>query len=125
MPYKYKIQKKNILGHSDIAPQRKKDPGEKFPWKLLAKNNISFWHSLSENFLRQNRRIKVNDKDKKIFFKNLHKIGYRYFSLTKILRTDKSVIKAFQRRFLQNNVNGEIDQKTFNLSHFLSVNDKN
>jgi len=34
---KYKINKKNILGHSDIAPLRKKDPGEKFPWEYLAK----------------------------------------------------------------------------------------
>ena len=34
---KYRIDKKNILGHSDIAPERKKDPGEKFPWKYLAK----------------------------------------------------------------------------------------
>ena len=30
---KYKIKKSNILGHSDIAPDRKKEPGEKFPWK--------------------------------------------------------------------------------------------
>ena len=34
---KYKIDQKNILGHSDIAPYRKNDPGEKFPWKYLAK----------------------------------------------------------------------------------------
>ena len=34
---KYKIKKQFILGHSDIAPGRKKDPGEKFPWKYLSK----------------------------------------------------------------------------------------
>ena len=32
----YKINLKNILGHSDISPDRKKDPGEKFPWKKLS-----------------------------------------------------------------------------------------
>ena len=34
---KYKIKSQNIVGHSDIAPLRKLDPGEKFPWKKLAK----------------------------------------------------------------------------------------
>ena len=37
---KYNIKNKYILGHSDIAPDRKKDPGEKFPWEELAKKKI-------------------------------------------------------------------------------------
>ena len=45
---KYKIDQKNILGHSDIAPNRKKDPGEKFPWKYLAKFKIGNWQYQSD-----------------------------------------------------------------------------
>ena len=50
---KYKIDKKNILGHSDIAPIRKKDPGEKFPWQYLAKKNIGIWHNLNKQKLKK------------------------------------------------------------------------
>ena len=50
---KYKIKSKNILGHSDISPHRKKDPGEKFPWKYLAKNKIGTWHTLTNKDLKK------------------------------------------------------------------------
>ena len=46
---KYKIKPKDILGHSDIAPERKKDPGENFPWRELAKQKIGLWHSISSS----------------------------------------------------------------------------
>ena len=45
---KYKIDIKKILGHSDIAPERKKDPGEKFPWKYLSQNRVGLWHSVKK-----------------------------------------------------------------------------
>ena len=44
---KYNINKNRILGHSDIAPLRKLDPGEKFPWKLLSKKKIGVWHNIN------------------------------------------------------------------------------
>ena len=62
---KYKIQPQNILGHSDIAPYRKKDPGEKFPWKYLYRNKIGIWHSLNQNKLLKLRGLKTNKIEKK------------------------------------------------------------
>ena len=44
----YKVNQRNILGHSDISPDRKKDPGEKFPWKYLSKIRLAKWHTLNE-----------------------------------------------------------------------------
>ena len=118
---KYKIQQKNILGHSDIAPNRKKDPGEKFPWKYLAKNKIGFWHSLSTSLLKKNRRVKVNDEDVKLFYKNLYKIGYsRKFSknFNKNLHLE-SITNAFQRRFRQELISGQIDKECLIISNNL------
>ena len=93
---KYNILSKNILGHSDIAPFRKKDPGEKFPWKTLSKFGIGHWHSLSQNILKKNRKEKVNSVEEKIFYKNLNKLGY-----TKNILHKKIFISAFQRRYRQ------------------------
>ena len=59
---KYDIKKANILGHSDIAPNRKKDPGEKFPWKKLAKQNLCQWHNLSISKIRQKKKVKNRSK---------------------------------------------------------------
>ena len=64
---KYKISLKNILGHSDIAVLRKKDPGEKFPWEYLSKNKIGLWHKLSKQELTKNRKLKIS-KIERIFF---------------------------------------------------------
>ena len=118
---KYKIDKKNILGHSDIAPSRKKDPGEKFPWQYLAKHQIGFWHSLQAVMLKKYRKQTIHLVDKKIFYKNILKIG---FSLTnqKNIKKDKFlnfVVRSFQRRFRPELINGKIDQECLLISQNL------
>ena len=121
---KYKINLENILGHSDIAPERKKDPGEKFPWKYLAKKHIGYWHNLNEKFLVKNRKLEINSLQKKIFLKNLIKIGYpikRFKNLE--LNSEKylkMIIKAFQRRFRQDLINGIIDKECLIISQNLA-----
>ena len=112
---KYKIKKYNILGHSDIAPSRKKDPGEKFPWFELSKSNICHWHNLSMKELKKYRRIKLKLFQEQIFLKNLYKIGYSKINKTKL-------VEAFQRRFRQSLINGKIDQECLKISENLVSN---
>jgi N-acetylmuramoyl-L-alanine amidase len=121
---KYNINKKNILGHSDIAPERKKDPGEKFPWQNLAKFGIGLWHSLSSKTLSKNRMKSINLIDKKKFYNNLSIIGYSIKSPKKIKKNIflSFVIRAFQRRFRQELINGKIDQECLLISENLVKN---
>ena len=119
---KYKIDKKNILGHSDIAPDRKKDPGEKFPWKYLAKFKIGKWHSLSQKTLLKNRGKKTTPLEKKNFFLNLSKIGYSSKNLKRIKKEKffNLLIRVFQRRFRQELINSKIDQECLLISQNLA-----
>jgi len=110
---KYKIIKKNVLGHSDIAPDRKKDPGEKFPWEHLAKKKLSIWHNIRQQELKILRKKRCSKIEKYKFSKNLIKIGYLGKNLAK-------VTKAFQRRFRPQMVDGQIDQECLKISEKLT-----
>ena len=118
---KYRISYKNILGHSDIAPERKKDPGEKFPWEYLSKNKIGLWHTLNKQKLIKNRRFTTNQIEKEFFFNNLFKIGYSK-KIPKDRNKDRylrDVTKAFQRRFRQELISSKIDRECLLISENL------
>ena len=115
---KYTINSQNILGHSDIAPERKKDPGEKFPWKYLSQNKIGLWHTLKNHELIKNRNLKTTKVEKILFYNNLFKIGYskktpKYLDKDRYLR---EVVKTFQRRFRQELIDGKIDRECLLIS---------
>jgi N-acetylmuramoyl-L-alanine amidase len=108
---KFKIKNINITGHSDIAPNRKIDPGEKFPWKKLYKNDLAIWHSLDEQFIKNFRLKKLININKKNMLRMIKKLGY-----TRVLTVDsldKDFIKAFQRRYRQDLINGIFDQECY------------
>ena len=112
---KYRIKSNHILGHSDIAPDRKKDPGEKFPWRFLSKRNIGYWHHLNEKKLHEERNKKVKEFEKRIFFNNLNKIGYAI----NFIKKNRCLINSFQRRFRQDLVSGKIDKECLIISENL------
>ena len=115
---KYKIKRSNILGHSDIAFERKKDPGEKFPWSYLAKKKIGIWHKLDGKKLKKLRKKEISNIQTLTFIKQLNKIGY----FTKNLNKNKKLklIKSFQRRFRQSLINGKIDRECLIIAEKLS-----
>ncbi len=111
---KYKIKTENFLGHSDIAPLRKIDPGQKFPWKRLSQHKIGRWYSF-----RNAITIPVDQKLDQFFFKNIKKLGYGYFNAQRRSMRDKRIVKSFQIHYLPNKVTGIVDQKTFIISQLL------
>ena len=115
---KYKIKTKNFLGHSDIAPLRKIDPGEKFPWDFLSIKKIGIWHDFRSNFLRKYRKLKVSKKEVKKFKNFLIRIGYclpkdkrKFFTRT---------TKAFQRHFRRQLINGILDKECLIIANNLA-----
>ena len=101
---KYKISKKNILAHSDIAPFRKKDPGKYFPWKLFEKEKIiSNFQNISKNEAKiiEGWFIKYNIKSKKrIIIFALSLIGYDTRQVYKNLKLYNRLITAYKSRYV-------------------------
>ena len=112
---KYKIRTNFILGHSDIAPDRKKDPGEKFPWRYLATKKIGYWHNLNSDKLSKERNIKISETDKVTFIKNMRRIGYPNKIINNI-KFYKIITTSFQRRFRQELINGIVDKECLTIS---------
>jgi N-acetylmuramoyl-L-alanine amidase len=91
---RYGITRGNIVGHSDIAPQRKQDPGELFPWGRLAKLRLALPRPAKN--LMDPRWTDAG------FLLALERFGYDV--------TDKlAAVVAFQRRFRPELIDGEID----------------
>ena len=105
---KYKIFNQNILGHSDVAPKRKIDPGIYFPWEALSKNSIGLWaKNRSDN-------SKLDKESLKFFLKNLKKLGYPYLKLNNTPNLNTFVIESFHRHHLPNMVKSKPNHTSLN-----------
>ena len=119
---KYKIKKNLILGHSDISPDRKKDPGEKFPWKFLSKNKIGLWHNLDNKYLKKFRRLGLSGLEKKMFLSKLKLVGYFLPGVKTKYRQYliNYSIRSFQRRFRPELIDGIADKECLIIAKKLS-----
>ncbi len=123
---KYNITNDNILGHSDIAPLRKRDPGPNFPWKKLQKKNLAYEikknQKINNTLLKKWFNLNGLNTDRKIAIFILGYIGYN----ASIINNNKllnSFLKAYQSRFIQNNVSAKLDKITINflIKHFINL----
>lgn len=104
---------KRVVGHSDVAPERKADPGEKFPWKKLADAGVSVWPKPSSAPLDSDDPISEVQQ-------HLALIGYDVKQTGFMDAATKTALIAFQRRFRPNDVSSAIDDETRRLLSALS-----
>ncbi len=115
---RYNIKPQNILGHSDIAPQRKQDPGPLFPWEKLYENyGIGMWckFNIKEKNLNQ---YEVNNI--LIIQQELQKFGYNLKINGTYDEQTKKVIRAFQYHFRPKKYDGIMDYETYSILKLLN-----
>ena len=114
---KYEIAPENILGHSDIAPQRKLDPGPMFPWKeLYDKYNIGMWYDEDEkNKIQTEIGAEFSTLTVTAYQNEFKKFGYAIQITGVYDKQTANVIKAFQLHFRQENFNGALDIETYSI----------
>lgn len=114
---KYEIAPENILGHSDIAPQRKLDPGPMFPWKeLYDKYNIGMWYDEDEkNKIQTEIGAEFDILTVTAYQNEFKKFGYAIQITGVYDKQTGNVIKAFQLHFRQENFNGALDIETYSI----------
>ena len=92
---RHNIPRANVVGHSDVAPARKVDPGEMFPWDRLAECRLC---------LSRPEKLDLGDPfpNDSSFYLALERFGYD-------VSAGKKAVEAFQRRWRPERIDGEID----------------
>jgi len=103
---RYRIPPYRVVGHSDIAPDRKADPGELFDWERLARAGIGIWPPRSQNAMRR-RGQGVGPVQRLAGYSDLARIGYCVSP-----GAERVAVAAFQRRFRPERWDGLLDGET-------------
>jgi N-acetylmuramoyl-L-alanine amidase len=107
-----KIASHRVLAHSDVAPSRKKDPGEKFPWHSLANSGVGHWVQPAPIMRGEALKIGAINEDVRDLQQALAKYGYGVPVSGKFDEATMEVVTAFQRHFRPARVDGIADRST-------------
>ena len=101
----------NIVGHSDIAPNRKVDPGPTFPWKSLYDEGFGIWYD-EDDYLFFLRILKQNTPTVEDMQSKLRDLGYSIEVSGQENLASQLTVRAFQMRFLGESFSGLFDLET-------------
>ncbi|MGZ3296365.1 MAG: N-acetylmuramoyl-L-alanine amidase, partial [Xanthobacteraceae bacterium] len=110
---RHRVPPQRVLAHSDVAPARKRDPGEKFPWKVLADSGIGLWVKPAriepaEPFYTLGETNPAIEETQTL----LANFGYEVPASGYLDGTTRDAVAAFQRHFRPQRVDGIVDVST-------------
>ena len=117
---RHKIPPENILGHSDIAPQRKQDPGPMFPWYQLAQAGLVVWPD-GARVMAARATFEQQLPDVAWFQKKLALHGYSVPQTAELDEATRNVVSAFQMKYRPAFIDGNLDAETAALLEVLTT----
>ena len=106
------VPAENIVGHSDIAPQRKQDPGPLFPWKRLAQQGLAKWYEPEVATAKMIEFSRDGVPAIDWFQQQLARVGYEVPRHGQLDEATINVLKAFQMRYRPQDISGTPDAET-------------
>ena len=106
------VAAENIVGHSDVAPLRKQDPGPAFPWKKLAQAGVGRWFDEAAAAKYQAEYVRNGAPDAGWFQKQLKRVGYSVPETNYFDANTLHTIAAFQMHYRPESVNSKPDAQT-------------
>jgi N-acetylmuramoyl-L-alanine amidase len=107
-----RIEARDVVAHSDIAPSRKQDPGEKFPWRRLARHGVGRFVSPSRATVGTTLAPGERGDAVRALQRDLAAIGFGIDETGEYDALTRAVVAAFQRHWRQSNVDGKADPST-------------
>ena len=108
---RHEIRPDRIVGHSDIAPQRKEDPGPRFPWKRLADDGLIPWPD-AQKVAERRARFEKAPPDAAWWQRTLARHGFALPDNGELDRATRRVIQVFQMKYRPARYDGEPDAET-------------